>query len=175
MMMHFYDIITVLVPLMTFIISVFFNRNKTSIDIVFSIMTGYIFLTEILEAIIGRFTQYENYAIHNLYSLLFPLLNFLLFYKLTNSLEIKKRIKFMAFILVLVFIVSNLISNNLFVEQQYNTYFVSLIFLIYMIFSHLLHIFGIGYNSVFQQIKVILDKPWIITFFCTISSFNYRF
>lgn len=139
-MMHLYDIITLFVPLMTFMISVFFNRNKTPIDTAFSIITGYIFLTELLEALIGRVTQYENYFIYNHYTLLFPLLNFRLFYILTNSSQMKKRIKFLAFLLVLVFIVSNLISNNLFVEQQYYTYFVSLIFLIYMIFSHLLHI-----------------------------------
>ena len=139
-MMILYDIITILVPLLTFVISVFFNRNKTSIDTVFSIMTGYIFLTEISGAIIGRFTQYQNFFIYNFYCLLFPLLNFLLFFILSKSSRMKKRIKFMSFILVLFFIVDNILSYNLFVEQQYRTYLLALIFLIYIISSQLLNI-----------------------------------
>ncbi|MGE5354794.1 MAG: hypothetical protein ACM3PT_01015 [Deltaproteobacteria bacterium] len=139
-MILLYSIIVLAAPFASFIISVFFNRNKTRIDTAFSIMTGYIFLTELLGTLLGYFTQYSNFFIYNFYCLFFPLLNFSLYYKLIDSRRMKKRIIFMAYLLVLVFIADNYFSKNFFTEQQFHTYLISLFFLIYIISFHLLQI-----------------------------------
>lgn len=138
--MIFYDIIIHVIPFMTFMISVFFNRNKTPVDTVFSIMTGYIFLTEVLGSIVGRYLHFDNFFIYNFYCLFFPLINFRIFSMLSKSAPRKKLIKTLSFVLILIFIGENIIFKNLFTEIQYHTYLISLIFLIYIISVHLLEI-----------------------------------
>lgn len=138
--MIFYDIIIHVIPFMTFMISVFFNRNKTPVDTVFSIMTGYIFLTEVLGSIVGRYLHFDNFFIYNFYCLFFPLINFRIFSMLSKSAPRKKLIKILSFVLILIFIGENIIFKNLFTEIQYHTYLISLIFLIYIISVHLLEI-----------------------------------
>ncbi|MBK7095775.1 MAG: hypothetical protein IPH57_12255 [Saprospiraceae bacterium] len=138
--MIFYDIIIHVIPFMTFMISVFFNRNKTPVDTVFSIMTGYIFLTEVLGSIVGRYLHFDNFFLYNFYCLFFPLINFRIFSMLSKSAPRKKLIKTLSFVLILIFIGENIIFKNLFTEIQYHTYLISLIFLIYIISVHLLEI-----------------------------------
>ena len=138
--MFFYDLVVHVVPFLTFIVSIFFNRNKTPIDTVFSIMTGYIFLTELFGFIVGRYVHFDNFFIYNFYCLFFPLINFRIFSILSKSASMKKRIKILSFLLILFFIGENIIFKNLFTEQQYHTYLISLIFLIYIISVHLLEI-----------------------------------
>ncbi|MBK7095928.1 MAG: hypothetical protein IPH57_13130 [Saprospiraceae bacterium] len=131
--MSVYYYLIIIIPFLSFITSVFFNRNKTSIDLVFSIMLGYIFLTELTGVYVGKFTIYPNFIIYNFYCLIFPLLNFWLFSKIINSVTVRKRIQILSYALIFVFIADNLVYRNLFIEQQFHTYLVSLIILIYII------------------------------------------
>jgi hypothetical protein len=131
MSVYFYLII--IIPFLSFIVSVFFNRNRTSIDLVFSLMLGYIFFTELTGVYVGKFTIYQNFIIYNFYCLIFPLLNFWLFSKIINSVTVKKRIQILSFALIFIFIADTLYYRNLFIEQQFHTYLISLIFLIYII------------------------------------------
>lgn len=148
-----FDIIILFVPFVTFIISVFFNRNKTSIDTIFSILTGYIFATEIAGTLIGIYFHVENFFIYNFYCLFFPLLSFRLFYIIITSIRIRKRIKFLAFILSLVFIIDNFLNRDFFTGQQYHTYLVSLVFLIYIIYAHLLQLMDSDTVQYFSRSK----------------------
>jgi hypothetical protein len=132
MSLYFYLIIVI--PLLSFTISIFFNRNKTPIDLIFSIMLGYIFLTELTGVYISKFTLHQSYIIYNIYCLVFPLLNFWLFSKIINSVIIKKWIKILSIALLLFFVSDNLLYRNLFIEQQYHTYLISLFILIFIIF-----------------------------------------
>ena len=112
--MIFYDIIVHVIPFLTFMISVFFNRNKTPVDTVFSVMTGYIFLIEVFGSIVGRYIHFDNFFIYNFYCLFFPLINFRIFAILSQSASRKKLIKILSFVLILFFIGENIIFKNLF-------------------------------------------------------------
>ncbi len=152
-MMVLSDIIILFVPFVTFAISVFFNRNKTPIDTIFSILTGYIFATEIAGTLIGTYLHFANFFIYNFYCLFFPLLSFRLFYIIIKSKRIRKRIKFLAFILSLIFIIDNFLNRDLFTVQQYHTYLVSLVFLIYIIYAHLLQLMASDTVQYFSRSK----------------------
>ena len=132
--MSIYFYLIIIIPLLSFVISVFFNRNKTHIDLIFSIMLGYMFFTELVGVYVGKFTIYQSYIIYNIYCLVFPLLNFWLFLNIINSAIVKKWIKVLSVMLVLFFVADNIVYRNLFAEQQFHTYLFSLFILIFIIF-----------------------------------------
>lgn len=138
--MSYYIILVLLIPFLSFFISLFFNRNKTSYDIYFSLSLGYMFCNELITFLIGYFTSLPQFTVTNLYTLVYPLLIFILFYKNSSSQKVKRRIKWFSVGLILFFIADNLIFKNFYSDFQYHTYLVSTVILIYIIAVNLLQI-----------------------------------
>lgn len=134
-----YFFMVVGIPFLSLIISLFFNRNKTDIDGIFSVILGYIFITELAGMALSYF-RVPNYVIYNIYSLVFALMNYYLFSKLIGSARTKKIIKYLSLLVIIVFLADNIINESLFLTQQYITYFLSLVILIFIITMYLIEI-----------------------------------
>lgn len=136
----FYSVAVVLLPFLSLIIFVLFNKNKRSYDFIFRLMLAYILFTEVAGTIFADFLNIRNYAIYNLYCFFFPLLNYWLFSKIISSEIVKNRIKILSIVLVLIFIVENIIAKNFFTDMQQYTFLISTIFLIYIISAYLVQL-----------------------------------
>ena len=134
-----YFFMVVGIPLLSLIISLFFNRNKTDIDTIFSAIIGFMFITELAGLALAYF-RIPNFVVYNIYCLVFVLMNYYLFSKLLRSARMKKTIKFLSILVIIVFLADNIINKSLFTSQQHITYFLSLLILIFIITMHLVEI-----------------------------------
>lgn len=186
-----YEYLVILLPVVSLLVSVFFNRNKTPIDTIFSFMLIYMLLTEIIGIYICKISAFrKDYVIFNTYFLCLPLFLFLIFYKLTSSVKLKKRIKIFALILIVFFVIDNLIYKNILFELQFHTYVLALIFLIYLMYNNLMEIinsdkirnyfrsksvvislgiliYSVPYMPIviaFNTINIIFEVRWILAF-----------
>jgi hypothetical protein len=138
--MNLYIFLVLIFPFLSLIISLFFNRNKTGYDLYFNLSLCYMLINEFVSYVVGYHTNLSQIPFANLYILVFPLMVFLLFYKISNSIAGKKRIKLLSVILIIYFIFDNLITKNFFSDLQYHTYLVSTVILIYIVAINLLQI-----------------------------------
>ena len=136
----YYSVAVVLLPSLSLMIFVLFNKNKASYDYIFRLMLAYILFTEVAGTIFADFLDIKNYAVYNLYCFLFPLLNYWLFSKIISSKTILNHIKVLSVVLVLIFIIENIIAKNLFTDMQQYTFLISTIFLIYIISAYLVQL-----------------------------------
>ncbi|MGE5356815.1 MAG: hypothetical protein ACM3PT_11310 [Deltaproteobacteria bacterium] len=186
-----FEYILIIFPAISITVSIFYNFNKTPIDNIFSVMLGYMLLTEIAAIVLVKFhiLRYD-YIIFNLYFLILPLIMFMMFHKLTNSVKLKTRIRNLATILVLFFITDNIVLKNILFELQFHTYLLALLFLCYLTYVHLFEIleaekikdyfrsksalisigiliYSIPYMPIviaFNAINIIFEVRWILAF-----------
>lgn len=135
-----YTALAIGAPLLSFVISVFFNRNKTHFDHIFSMMPGYMFLTELAGTITGDIIRFPNYFIYNIYCIIFPLITFWMYSEVLSSKAMVNQIKALSGILLLVFITENILAKNFFSDQQQYTFIASTIILVYIISVYMLQI-----------------------------------
>jgi len=129
-----------LLPFLSLVAALFFNRNKTNYDLYFNLGIGYMFFNELINYYVGVYTNFPQFPITNTYCLIFPLIFFRLFYTISNSKKIRKRINFLSIGLIVFFIIDNLIQRDFLTKFQYHTYLVSTLILIYIISETLLQI-----------------------------------
>jgi len=134
-----YFFLVVGIPLLSLIISLFFNRNKTDIDTIFSAILGLMFITELTGFALAYF-RVQNFVVYNIYCLVFALMNYYLFSKLTRRARMKKAIKYLSVFVLIVFLADSILNKSLLTSQQHITYFLSLLILIYIIAMHLIEI-----------------------------------
>ncbi len=163
--MDLYLFLVLLFPLLSFIISVFFNRNKTVYDLYFSLGLGYMFINELLGFIAGYYRTIYQLPFANLYSLIFPILIYLLFYKISNSESVKKQIKILSIALFVFFIIDNLIYRNFITDLQFHTYLVSTVILIYIIGKNLLQIMESDIIEEYQRSKSFWISMGLLMFY----------
>lgn len=163
--MNLYIFFVLLLPFLSLVFSLFLNRNKTEYDMYFRLVLGYMFFNEVVGSIIGFFTKLSQIPVVNIYTIIFPLLNFLLYYKITNSDIVKKRIKLLSAGLLIFYLIDNLIYRNFFSDFQYHTYVVSTVILIYIIAIILLQIMESEIIQEYQRSKSFWISMGLLLFY----------